>query len=67
MGLEDFTNGLRLLRSIDRHELLAAGLDCMRDDRQWVAFREAPHDWLLRADDTQQAMLWGLMVVRANP
>lgn len=65
MDQRAFENRVKILRSIDRDELVSAGLDCVEDDRVWVAFREDPAGWLLRADDALGGLLWALVERRA--
>lgn len=74
MTFEQFHNGLRLLRSIDLHELQAEGLwveaKDPRNDSEWKAwegwmkFRDNPHDFLIRCDDETAAKIWAVMVKR---
>jgi len=60
MTLDQFHNGLRILRSIDRHELVFAGDDIAA----WERFCASPFDWMIRAPDLQAERLWDLMVAR---
>jgi hypothetical protein len=79
MTFEQFHNGLRLLRSIDLHELQAEGLwktagrgemynaktaGGFEQYEQWCKFRDTPHDFLIRCDDDTAAKIWSAMVKR---
>lgn len=64
MDKHAFINRLKILRSIDRHELADAGID-LSDDRRWVEFREHAADWLVRASDEDADRLWALIQKRA--
>jgi hypothetical protein len=63
----EFENRLKVLHSLDRHELVEAGLGHMADDRHWVAFREKPAAWLLNAEDHNAAAVWALVESRCAP
>ena len=64
MTFREFRNGLCILRSIDQHELVEAGIIKTDDVRAWSAFRVHPYDWLLHADDAATNKLWQLMQER---
>lgn len=64
MTLDEFHNGLRILSSIDFHELVEAGVIEDDDETEWAVFKANPHRWLNTADDDQAAKLWALMVKR---
>lgn len=64
MNLQEFSNGLRILTSIDMHELVAAKVIEDDDEAEWAAFRKDPHRWLITADDNQAEALWGVMKAR---
>jgi hypothetical protein len=62
----DFQNKLRILNSIDRHELIEAGLMASeRDLIRWQIFRENPHLWLMKADDDRAEKLWSIIEKRS--
>jgi hypothetical protein len=56
MNLAQFHNGLRILNSIDAHEL--------GDPAWWPQFRDGPPRFLLSADDPTTEIIWGAMVKR---
>ena len=64
MELREFHNGLRILTSIDMHELVAAKVIEDDDEAEWTAFRKDPHKWMMLADDDQAEALWALMKKR---
>lgn len=64
MTLREFHNGLRILESIDRHELVDAGVFEDEADEEWTAFLKSPHRWMIEASDDQTEKLWALMVKR---
>ena len=61
MTFDQFHNGLRILLSIDRHELEAAGVIRVGDHNAWGEFRRDPFRWLIRADDSQAPKLWAIV------
>lgn len=65
MELQEFHNALRILRSIDRHELEEAGLQLT--DNQWLIFCHGPHDWFLRASDDEARKVWKIIEERMKP
>ena len=64
MTLRSFHNGLRILTSIDRHELVEANVIDEDDEVEWPIFRSNPHKWMILADADQLAALWGVMKKR---
>ena len=70
MTFEQFHNGLRLLRSIDLHELQAEGLwpdlahESTRVSVSWINFRDSPWNYFIRCDDETAAKIWAVMVKR---
>ncbi len=70
MTFKEFRNALCILRSIDRHELVVAGVlqpsleDRQTRDSRWLDFRHDPYEFLLRADDETTDKLWALMIKR---
>ena len=56
MNLKDFENGLKILHSLDSHEL--------GDPPWWDEFRNDPVNLLLHADDAMAAIIWAAMVKR---
>lgn len=65
MDLQEFLNRTKILRSIDRDELVKAGVD-MNDDRRWVEFMEQPIPFLIRTDDDVAAKIWAIVEKRAG-
>lgn len=61
MNFADFHNGLRILLSIDRHELEAAGVIKINDHNAWGEFRRDPFRWFIRADDIAAPKLWAIV------
>lgn len=64
MTREQFLNGLRLLWSLDQHELVEAGVIDPADRGAWGDFRGNPHRWASRASDDVMDKLWALMCRR---
>jgi hypothetical protein len=64
MTQAEFENALRILSSIDRHELVAAGVIAEKDGGAWASFRADPYRWRLRADDDAAGRLWRLIESR---
>ena len=56
-----FSNALRILRSTDKCELDASGLF---DDSEWIAFRDNPGSFFIRASDAQAAAIWAVIQKR---
>jgi hypothetical protein len=70
MTLREFHNGLRILRGIDRWELEEAGVVGepfnLPDDLRWIAFRDDPYGFFIRADDDTAAKLWSIIERRTK-
>lgn len=58
MDLRGFNNRLRVMASIDRDEMVAAGIDEMLNDPAWRSFSGSPWRWLISASDDAAAKLW---------
>lgn len=56
MTIDQFHNGLRVLRSIDSWEL--------GDPKLWPEFRDSPYLFFIRSDEERAAKIWGAMVKR---
>lgn len=54
-----FVNALRILCSIDRHELTEAGVPM--GDEQWNAFRRNPVAVLVHSDEERIARIWSII------
>lgn len=67
MTLAEFHNGLRLLRSIDEHEVCAARASSaggvLLPDR-YEEFRRDPYRFFITCDDDEMAVIWAAMVRR---
>ena len=61
MTFEEFHNALRILTSIDCHELEEAGVIRAGDLAAWGAFRLHPYQWFVRADDAAARALFGII------
>ena len=59
-----FSNAIRILHSIDLHELLEAGAIASGDGRSWQAFRSNPSRFFVRADDEVAAAIWRIIEQR---
>jgi hypothetical protein len=64
--LHDFHNRLRVLTSIDMHELVDAGVIERGDVTEWGRFTRDPFRWLIRADDASAEKLWTIIEKRAG-
>lgn len=63
----EFRNRISILRSIDKHELVEAGVIEPGDDAMWRAFAADPCRWFLLRDDEVAEKLWQLIERRALP
>jgi hypothetical protein len=61
MQFAEFHNALRILISIDMHELVEVGVIKPGDHFAWGAFRDDPFRWFIRADDDKAAKLWAII------
>ena len=61
MTFAEFHNALRILTSIDRDELEAAGVIKTNDHNAWGTFTRDPFRWFIRADDATAAKLWAII------
>lgn len=59
MTLAEFLSALRILRSIDRPELVDAGLQL--GDLAWRDFRDNPYRWICLACDKHAIQLWSIV------
>lgn len=64
MRFEQFHNALRILTSLDAHDLEAAGVIRNGDHNAWGTFRRDPFRWLIRADDALARKLFSLIEQR---
>lgn len=58
MTLAEFHNGLRVIRSLDHHEVE------FLNKRQWTEFSSDPSTFLIRCDDATADRIWGAMAKR---
>ncbi|KAF0102186.1 MAG: hypothetical protein FD144_2621 [Rhodospirillaceae bacterium] len=61
MTFAEFHNCLRILTSIDKHELVEAGVIKPEDTAAWLSFTRDPHRWFIRADDATATKLWAII------
>ena len=62
MTFSDFQNALRKLRSIDKDELVEAGVIDGLDDVAWMEFRSNPFVWMITwASDEQALGVWEII------
>lgn len=59
-------NVLRILNSIDKHELVAAGVYEADIDKRWEGFRDDPHKSFMRMGDDDAAKLWTIILGRMH-
>jgi hypothetical protein len=67
MTFREFNNALRIMRSIDEYEFMAAVYPGGADNqafKRWELFRDNPHDFFIRADDTAASGLWSIVEKR---
>lgn len=60
-----FSNVLRVMTALDRHELEQAGVLPIGDHENWSMFRRDPFRWYIGADDFAQDTLFALVMRRA--
>jgi hypothetical protein len=60
----EFENVVKILRSIDHHELVAAGLSLAGNE--WQTFSSNPPMFLIRADDETADKIWSVVVKRST-
>lgn len=61
---QDFANGLKILSSLDLHDLEAAAVIDAGDAGAWADFSRNPYRWLLTASDHRAEALWSLIEQR---
>jgi hypothetical protein len=61
MTHHQFLNAIKILHSIDMHELVEAGAMQHGDGATWQAFRSNPCKWLIRADDKTADAIYGII------
>lgn len=59
-----FQNRLRIMGSLDGHELVAAGVMKNDDLLAWVSFQHDPFRFFIRAEDRVGKALWALICKR---
>ena len=60
LSLPVFRSMLRVLTSIDRHEVE----DAFESDEEWVGFRDHPWKWLIQTDDRKAGIFWKIIMKR---
>jgi len=65
MTFDDFHNRLRILSSIDRHELAALDTEIWTAG-EYVKFRDDPWRYFIKADDEVAVMIWNVVTKRAG-
>lgn len=60
MTFAEFHNALRILTSIDHHELVAAGVN-LDAPNNWPVFRADPFRWFIRASDADAQKVWRII------
>ena len=62
MTFEKFHNALRIMRSIDLHEIEVSGIDI--ESFNWPSFREDPYTWFIRSSDKDAVAVWKIIEAR---
>ena len=65
MTFDEFHNALRILSSIDQHELAEITLEIW-DDAEYVKFRDNPWAYFIKADDETANTIWSALSKRAR-
>lgn len=60
MNKMTFHNLLRILRSIDYHEVE----DAFDNEKDWIDFRDDPYSWFIKAHPSKSTVIWDRMVER---
>jgi len=61
MRFAEFHNALRILISIDRGELVDAGVIAPLDKVEWPKFRDNPWRWFIAASDDQAQRVFAII------
>jgi hypothetical protein len=64
MTFDEFHNALRILLSIDQHELVEVGIEI--DDAEWIKFRDDPLRYFVKAHDDAATRIWSIIGKRQN-
>lgn len=64
MTFDEFHNALRIMASLDEHELVAASVIESDDKGAWGDFTADPYRWFIRAADQDAVKLWALIQSR---
>ena len=62
--LRVFHNRLRILMSIDKHELVEAGVFSIDNDEAWAAICRNPWRYFIGCSDEQNKKLWSIIQKR---
>lgn len=65
MTFDEFHNALRILSSIDAHELRELDTEIWTD-AEWIKFRDDPWRYFIKADDECAVMIWSVITKRAG-
>lgn len=65
MTFDDFHNRLRIMSSIDQHELADLDADIWTDS-EYAKFRDDPWRYFIKADDEAAVMIWNVVTKRAG-
>jgi hypothetical protein len=67
MTFEEFHNALRIMRNIDMHELVEAGVFRAANVEGYRAFAADPYGWFLRASDGAAMRVFQIVDARNKP
>ena len=59
MTFEKFHNALRIMRSIDYHEIIETGLSM--SDSEWHRFMGNPYEWFIFAATNDAKRIWAIV------
>ncbi|MCX5495767.1 hypothetical protein OSH11_13720 [Kaistia dalseonensis] len=62
--MHEFHNALRILLSIDMHELVSVGVISPDDHTAWAEFRNDPFRYFIRSGDERCRKIWLLVEQR---
>lgn len=65
MTFDEFHNALRILSSIDQHELAEINPEIW-DDAEYTKFRDNPWAYFIKADDETSNTIWSVLSKRAG-
>lgn len=59
MTFNEFHNALRILHSIDRHEI-----PMILSEEDWLIFQGNPYYWFIRAENAKARAVWAVIEAR---